>query len=92
MQRVLLTRPVQRIGEDNAFSAALISRGVDVVEIPMITIDCPSNSSDLDSYFTRLANKEFDYCVLSSPTAVEYFQSKALNLGLDEAIRKSVLR
>ncbi len=90
MQRVLLTRPVQRTGEDNTFSATLASSGVTVVEIPMIIIDYPSNSTELDIFFTRLANNEFDYCVLSSPTAVEYFHAKAVALGLDEAIRNSV--
>jgi len=90
MPRVLLTRPTQRIGEDNSFSVALRTEGVDVVEIPMITIGFPENFQSLDDAFIRIAQGDFDLCVLSSPTAVEYFHIKAEGLGLSDTIRRSV--
>jgi uroporphyrinogen-III synthase len=90
MPRVLLTRPKQRIGEDNSFTAALKAEGIDVVEIPMITIAYPKDTTALDDAFMRLAKNEFDLCVLSSPTAVEYFHTKAIDLGITDAITTSV--
>ncbi len=90
MPKVLLTRPFQRIADDNSFSFTLQSNGVDVVEIPMITIDYPKDTTTLDLSLKRLAEKEFDYCVLTSPTAIEYFHSKVTDLGIADAIRSSV--
>src|SRR5579872_4870559 len=90
MPRVLLTRPVQRIVADNIFSSTLQSEGIEVVEIPMITIDYPQDTTTLDLFLKRLANKEFDYCVLSSPTAIEYFHARVTELGIADAIRSSV--
>ena len=90
MPRVLLTRPLQRTSTDNSFSSMLRSEGIDVLEIPMITIDYPKDTSILDSMLNRLAIKEFDYCVLSSPTAIEYFHARATDLGIADAIRASI--
>ena len=90
MPRVLLTRPLQRIAADNSFSAILKSDGIDVIEIPMITIDYPKDTTALDLSLKRLAEKEFDYCVLSSPTAIEYFHARVTDLGIADVIRSSV--
>ncbi len=90
MSRVLLTRPQQRISEDNTFSSVLKAEGIDVIEIPMITIAYPHDTKSLDEIFMRLAKKKFDLCVLSSPTAIEYFHARAENLGVHKAIRDSV--
>src|ERR1700730_11928100 len=90
MSKVLLTRPQQRISEDNTFSSALKAEGIDVIEIPMITIAYPHDTKLLDDAFMRLAKKEFDLCVLSSPTAIEYFHDRAESLGIDKTIRDSV--
>src|SRR5207249_1035496 len=90
MMRVLLTRPLQRIADHNTFSSILKSDSIDVVEIPMITIAYPSDTRSLDDAIARLAQKDFDYCVLSSPTAVEYFHARAEDLGLANSIRTSV--
>jgi uroporphyrinogen-III synthase len=90
MPRVLLTRPTQRIGEDNSFSISLKAASIEIIEIPMITIGYPKNSESLDEAFIRLAKKEFELCVLSSPTAVEYFNKKADDLGVAEAIKRDV--
>jgi uroporphyrinogen-III synthase len=90
MPKILLTRPIQRTGEDNSFSLALNAEGIDVIEIPMITIDYPANTRQLDNAIERLAKDEFDYCILSSPTAIEYFHRKATDLGFAESIKKSV--
>jgi uroporphyrinogen-III synthase len=56
----------------------------------MITIDYPKDATMLDDTFFRLAKKEFDICVLSSPTAVEYFHQKANDLGVTDAIRNAI--
>jgi uroporphyrinogen-III synthase len=90
MPKVLLTRPVQRTGEDNSFSSVLKAEGVDVIEIPMITIAYPQNATALDDALGRLAKKEFAYCVLASPTAIEFFHTKVTELGITEAIKNSV--
>lgn len=90
MPRVLLTRPIQRTGNDNTFTALLKTDGINVVEIPMITIDYPKDISSLDNLLMQLAKKDFDYCVLSSPTAIEYFHARATDLGIVDAIRTSV--
>jgi uroporphyrinogen-III synthase len=90
MPKVLLTRPKDRISADNTFSGILKAEGIDVVEIPMITISYPKDTEDLAQVFKRLANGEFDYCVLSSPTAIEYFHAFAEELRVAEAIRQHV--
>ena len=90
MPKVLLTRPVQRTNEDDSFSNLLKAEKIEVIKIPMIRIDYPSSTQNLDRAFEQLANNTFDYCVLSSPTAIEYFHQKALDLGLNKQISKSV--
>lgn len=90
MLRVLLTRPLQRIENDVTFSAILQAEGIAVVEIPMITITYPPDKETLDNALKRLAKGEFDYCVLSSPTAIEYFHARTIDLGIADAIRSSV--
>jgi len=90
MPRVLLTRPKQRIVEDNSFTNMLKVQGIDVVEIPMITISYPKDTTALDDALLRLAKKEFDLCVLSSPTAVEYFDMRANDLDVADQIRSLV--
>ena len=71
MPKVLLTRPKDRTSVDNTFTAILKVEGIDVIEIPMITISYPKDISALTGVFEQLAIGEFDYCVLSSPTAIE---------------------
>jgi uroporphyrinogen-III synthase len=68
----------------------LQAEGIAVIEIPMITIAYPADIHALDNVLIRLAKNEFDYCVLSSPTAVEYFHTRAVDLGIQEAICSSV--
>jgi uroporphyrinogen-III synthase len=75
---------------DNSFSTLLRSEGIEVIEIPMITIDYPKDSGALDLSLSRLSKKEFDYCVLSSPTAIEYFHARVTDMGIADSIRSSV--
>ena len=89
MPKVLLTRPIERT-RDNSFGESLRAEGIEVIEIPMITIAYPQDSSALDEAFMRLSKGEFDYCVLSSPTAIEYFDRKATDLGVAEAIKQTI--
>lgn len=90
MSKVLLTRPHQRISTDNTFSSTLKAEGIDIIEIPMININYPADTNALDDAFQKLSKEEYDICVLSSPTAVEYFHAKAESLGIANAIRESV--
>src|SRR5579872_6537482 len=89
MPKVLLTRPIERT-HDNSFSQTLKAEGIDVIEIPMITISYPHDTSGLDDAFMRLSKGEFDYCVLSSPTAIEYFDRKASDLGIADTIKERI--
>ncbi len=90
MPKVLLTRPKDRTSSDNTFSELLKGEGIDVIEIPMINISYPKDRASLTEVLHRLAQGEFEYCVLSSPTAIEYFHGFAEELGLAETIRLNV--
>jgi uroporphyrinogen-III synthase len=68
----------------------LHERGIEVIDLPMIQIDFPKNTADLDDALRRLANGEFDYCVLSSPTAIEFFHHRVSDLGLYEAVKEKI--
>lgn len=87
MPSVILTRPLQRLEADNTFSTRLIEAGISVIELPMIQISLPTNLEAIDAALVRLAQGEYTYCVLSSPTAIEVFHERVMSLGLFEAIR-----
>ena len=91
MPSVILTRPLQRTqARDNTFTSLLQERGIEVIELPMIQIDFPKNTASLDDALARAARGEFDYCVLSSPTAIEFFHHRASDLGLHNAILENI--
>lgn len=90
MSRVILTRPAQRLAADNTFSSMLQSEGIEVIELPMVRLDFPRDTRDLDCVLGRLAKKEFDYVMLASPTAVEFFHERVTDLGHFDVIRESV--
>lgn len=90
MPRVILTRPVQRLATDNSFTSMLQSVGIEVIELPMVRLDFPSDTRDLDCVLGRLAKKEFDYVLLASPTAVEFFHERVTDLGHHDIIRESI--
>jgi uroporphyrinogen-III synthase len=90
MPRVILTRPTQRLIEDNSFTTMLESARIEVIELPMVRIDFPSDTRDLDCVLSRLAKKEFDHAVLASPTAIELFHERVTDLGLYDSIRTTI--
>lgn len=90
MPSVILTRPIQRANVDNTFSTSLRNEGIDVIELPMIQVHFPKDHSKLESEIRKLAKEGFDYCVLSSPTAIEFFHQKVLELELYDAIKATV--
>ncbi|HEY6172739.1 MAG TPA: uroporphyrinogen-III synthase [Candidatus Kapabacteria bacterium] len=90
MPRVILTRPVQRLTADNTFTSMLQAEGIEVIELPMVHLDFPQDTRDLDCVLGRLAKKEFDYVLLASPTAVEFFHERITELGHYDAVRETV--
>jgi uroporphyrinogen-III synthase len=66
----------------------LQSEGIEVIEVPMVRLDFPPDTRNLDCVLGRLAKKEFDYVVLTSPTAVEFFHERISDLGLSDIIRE----
>ncbi len=90
MPSVILTRPLQRALINNTFSASLRNEGIEVIELPMIQVNFPDDQSKLESQIRKLAEGEFDYCILSSPTAVEFFHQKVLELDLYNPIMSAV--
>ena len=91
MARILLTRPSKRLmNEDNSFVTILREKNHEVIELPMIQMAYPADVTDLDQSLARLAANEFDYAILSSPTAIEFFHDRANDLGLVDAIRAAV--
>jgi uroporphyrinogen-III synthase len=91
MPSVILTRPTQRLTTaDNTFSTLLREKGIEVIELPMIQIDYPKDTRDLDCVLSRLGKNEFEYCVLASPTAIDFFHTRVTDLGLAESIRANV--
>ena len=90
MSKVLLTRPLQRTGVDNTFRKRLEAEGVKVVEIPMIDIRFPKETSLLDQSLMKLAAGQIDYCVLASPTAIELFHERVTQLGIAGLVKRHI--
>ncbi len=91
MPSVILTRPIQRqTKEDNHFTEILSQADVKVISLPMIQIDFPKDTRDLDCALSRLAKSEYEYCVLASPTAIDFFHARVTDLGLHDAIAANV--
>ncbi len=87
MPSVILTRPTQRLeSPDNTFTQTLTTAGIEVFEIPMIQVDFPAETNELDISLERLASGQYEICVLASPTAIDFFHKRVLTLGLYEAI------
>jgi uroporphyrinogen-III synthase len=91
MARILLTRPSKRLrNEDNSFVAILRENNHEVIELPMIHMAYPSDMHELDNSLQKLAAKEYDHAILSSPTAIEFFHERAEQLGLVDAIQSAI--
>ena len=77
-KRVLVTRSAAQAGE---FSAQLEAQGGQVVECPTIQLVPPEHFTQLDAAIGNLSG--FDWLVLSSANAVEFFFGRLAALGLD---------
>ncbi len=75
---VLVTRAASQAGE---FSQILRSGGARVIELPTLEIVPPSSWQELDREIDRLI--DFDWLVLTSSNAVEYFFARLHQTGKD---------
>jgi uroporphyrinogen III methyltransferase / synthase len=75
---VLVTRAA---GQASEFSQMLRSRGATVIEMPTLEIVPPTSWQDLDREIDRIG--EFDWLVLTSTNAVEYFGDRLYHAGKD---------
>jgi uroporphyrinogen-III synthase len=85
--KVLLTRPRIRSSEDDELHRILNGAGIISEEIPMISFSLPPDLTELDSALHRTSRGEFDSIILSSPTAVHFFEQRSRQLGLLDTIR-----
>lgn len=75
---VLVTRSA---GQSSQFTELLQQAGAQVVEMPTLEIGPPSSWEALDQAIAELAN--FDWLILTSSNAVEYFFERLTTQGLD---------
>jgi uroporphyrinogen III methyltransferase / synthase len=75
---ILVTRAA---GQASEFSQMLRSRGANVIEIPTLEIVPPTSWQDLDREIARIG--DFDWLVLTSTNAVEYFFERLHQAGKD---------
>ena len=88
--KVLLTRPLARSSDEDELHRILNGAGIIIKEIPMISFSLPPDLTELDSALTRAARGKFDSVILSSPSAVFFFEQRVRELELMEAIRDHV--
>jgi uroporphyrinogen III methyltransferase/synthase len=89
MMKVLLTRPLLRSSDNDELHRILNGAGIIIEEIPMISFSLPPNLTELDSAIQRSAHSEFDYIILSSPTATHFFEERVHELALLNEIRQN---
>ncbi len=75
---VLVTRASGQAGE---FSQMLRSRGARVIEMPTLEIVPPSSWQELDNAIAQI--KDFDWLMLTSTNAVDYFFARLHHVGKD---------
>lgn len=75
---VLVTRAA---GQSSKFSEHLIAAGASVIEMPAMEIGPPSSWQALDDAITNLSN--FDWLILTSTNAVDYFFERLIHQGKD---------
>jgi uroporphyrinogen-III synthase len=61
--------------------------GITVQELPMLNFELPRDTSELDDALSRAATGQFAAIILSSPTAVHFFEERASDLGLLDALK-----
>ncbi len=90
MMKVLLTRPILRSSDNDELHRILNSAGIIIEEIPMITFSLPPDTTELHAALEQAAQGKFDGVILSSPTAVRFFEERVRELGLINAIQSNV--
>lgn len=75
---ILVTRATEQSSE---FTRLLETQGATVVEMPALVITPPSNWTGLDEAIATLG--DFNWLILTSANAVEYFFSRLTTLNLD---------
>ncbi len=78
---VLVTRSA---GQSSTFTQMLTDAGAMVIEMPALEIFPPSSWESLDRAIARIA--EFDWLILTSANAVDYFCDRLLATGKDTRI------
>jgi uroporphyrinogen-III synthase len=77
-KNVLVTRAARQAGE---FSQMLRSRGAQVIEMPTLEIVPPTSWQELDLAIDRV--QDFDWLILTSSNAVNYFFDRLHHAGKD---------
>jgi uroporphyrinogen III methyltransferase / synthase len=68
-------------GQSSQFADLLQAKGARVVEMPALEITAPSSWAELDGAIAQL--QEFDWLILTSTNAVDYFFERLLTQGRD---------
>src|SRR5579872_7061159 len=87
MPRVLLTRPRMRSSVGDELHRILHTAGMEIEELPMIQFEWPVDVRELDLALGRAARGAFETVLLTSPTAVNFFEERTRELGIFEALR-----
>jgi uroporphyrinogen-III synthase len=75
---VLVTRS---LGQSSEFTHLLTAQGAQVVEMPALEIMAPSSWADLDRAIGQIGR--YDWLILTSSNAVDFFTQRLLELGQD---------
>ncbi|OYE00833.1 uroporphyrinogen-III C-methyltransferase [Nostoc sp. 'Peltigera membranacea cyanobiont' 232] len=82
---ILVTRSV---GQSSTFSDRLIALGASVIEMPTLEIGPPSSWVALDDAIAHLS--DFDWLILTSTNAIDYFFERLIAQGKDTRILAGV--
>jgi len=77
---------VRSNGEDD-LHRVLHSAGIVVRELPMLRFEMVRETDELDHALARAGGGEFEYILLASPMAVHFFEERAKELNLFDALR-----
>lgn len=87
MPSVLLTRPENRLHREDLLHIKLKEAGIETIELPMLRFSLPKYTSELDAALIDLADGKYDIAMLSSPTAVEFLEERAQELGIKDKLK-----
>lgn len=90
MPSVLLTRPLNRSGADQPIVQILSNAGIKVIELPMLRFGLPNSIDELDRALMRMSAGDYDFVILTSTTAIDFFQERIEELSIDKERLRSV--